>query len=225
MTAIVLAQAGEKILLAEKIFAVIGGAVMGGLVVGLLAQLLMRAFTTQKLPRWPLLTVRLIGAVIGGWLVALWVLGGGGAGFGGAGGWGLGSGPGQGDGQQTAEVGKQDGDDKKNGSETRTLAGGTMRIEVLGNAALSESDIQVGRRYRIDTDREWQLLTFAEIKDAIKKRQQEQPPLRRVEMVLYRDSPDKQLPVVSQLRTWASDLNGGKMKVDISQPDADAPRK
>ena len=225
MTAIVFAQAGEKILLAEKILAVVGGAVMGGLIVGVLAQLLTRAFTTQKLPRWPLLTVRLLGAVIGGWLVALWVLGGGGAGFGGVGGWGLGSGPGQGEGEKTVEVSKQNGEDKKNAHETKAPAGETMRIEVLGNAALSQADIQAERWYRIETDEGSQLLTFKEIQEAIKNRQQNQPRLRRIELVLYKDSPDKQTPVVSKLRTWAGELNAGKMKVDISQPDADAPRK
>lgn len=225
MTAIVLAQAGEKLLLAEKILAVAGGAVMGGLVVGLLAQLLVRACTRQKLPRWPLLTVRLLGAVIGGWLVALWVLGGGGAGLGGAGGWGLGSGPGQGEGQKRAEVGKQDGESKKNTGTKATHAAETMRIEVLGRATLSESDLEAERWYRLDTDEGSRLLTFAEVKAAVKNRQQEQPPLRRIEMVLYKDSPDERVPLVSQLRAWASDLNGGKMKVDISQPDADAPRK
>lgn len=225
MTAIVLAQAGAKILLAEKILAAVGGAVVGGLLVGLLTQLLTRAFTTQKLPRWPLLTVRLLGAVIGGWLVALWVLGGGGPGFGGAGGWGLGSGPGQGEGEKAAEVSKKDGDGKKNDGENKTPTDETMRIEVLGRGALSESDIRAERWYRIETDEGWRLLTFAEVKEAIKNRQQEQTPLRRIEMVLYNDSPDERVLVVSQLRTWAADLNGGKMKVDISQPDADAPRK
>jgi hypothetical protein len=222
MTRIVLAQAGEKILLAEKILAVVGGAVMGGLLVGLLVQLLTRAFTAQKLPRWSRLTVRLLGAVLGGWLVALWVLGGGGAGFGGAGGWGLGSGPGQGEGEKTVQVSKND---KKNRGESKTPAGETMRIEVLGLAALSKSDIGAERWYRIENGEGWRLLTFSEIKQAVKDRQQEQPPLRRIEIVLYKDSPDVRVPLVSGLQKWASDLNDGKMKVDISQPDADAPKK
>lgn len=225
MTMIVLAQAGEKILLAEKILAVVGGAVMGGLFVGLLTQLLTRAFTAQKLPRWSQLTVQLLGAVIGGWLVALWVLGGGGAGLGGAGGWGLGSGPGAGQGEKIAEISKKDDREKDNGSESKAPANESMRIEVLGRAALSESDLRAERWYRIETGEGWRLRTFAEIKEAIKDRQHDNPPLRRIEIVLYKDSPDKQLPVVSQLRTWAGDLNDGKMKVDISQPDADAPRK
>jgi hypothetical protein len=225
MTAIVFAQAGEKIVLAEKILAVVGGGVMGGLVVGLLAQLLARAFTTQRLARWPLLTVRLLGAVIGGWLVALWVLGGGGPGFGGQGGWGLGSGPGQGEREKTVEIGKNDNDGHKNERVQETPAGETLRIEVLGSAALPEADVRAERWYRLETAEGPRLLTFAEVKEAIKSRQEKSPPLRRIEMVLYKDSPDERVPLVSRLRTWAGDLNDGKMKVDLAQRDAEAPRK
>lgn len=219
MTKIVVAQAGEKILLAEKLLAVIGGAVMGALLVGLLTQLLTRAFTAQKLPRWSQLTVRLLGAVLGGWLVALWVLGGGGAGFG------FGSGSGQTEGQKTGEVGNKDRDAKHAGNVWKAPVSEIMRIEVLNKNTLSESDSQAKRWYRIEMIEGLQLQTFAEIKQAIKNRQQENPPLLRIEIVLYKDSPDKQLPVVSDLQTWARELNDGKMKVDISQPDADAPRK
>ncbi len=67
--------------------------------------------------------------------------------------------------------------------------------------------------------------TFAEIKVAIAVRQKEQPPLRHIAIVLYKDSPAEDVTVVSQLVTWGRDLNDGKMKVDISKRDADAPRE
>ncbi len=67
--------------------------------------------------------------------------------------------------------------------------------------------------------------TFAEVKETVKNRQREQPPLRRIEIVLYKDSPDQRVPLVAQLKAWAADLDDGKMKVDVSQPDADAPMK
>ncbi|MGH7169758.1 MAG: hypothetical protein ACRELG_05715 [Gemmataceae bacterium] len=208
-----------------KILAVIGGGVVGGLGMGLLAQLLSRALTTKKLPPWTVLMVRVLSGVICGWFVYLGLFSGGGSGIGGPGGGQSGSGPGQSGGEKPIEVTKKNGDDRKNGGEAKTAAGETLRIEVLGSATLSESAIQAERWYRIDTDDGSRLLTFAEVKEAVKNRQQEQPPLRRIEMVLYKDSPDERVPLVSQLRTWASDLNGGKMKVDLSQPDADAPRK
>jgi hypothetical protein len=208
-----------------KGLAVAGGAAGGGLGLGLLAQLLMRALTIRKPPRWSVLVVRLLGGMVCGWLVALWLFGGGGPGIGGMGGWFSGGGADTGNGEKAGEVSKKDSDGKMSDGTKQMQAGETLRIEVLGRAALSEPDIRAERWYRIETAEGPRLLTFAEVKEAIKKRQKEQPPLRRIEIVLYKDSPDERVPLVSQLRTWASELNDGKMKVDISQPDADAPRK
>jgi hypothetical protein len=202
-----------------KILAIVGGGVGGGLGLGLLAQLLMRAATIRNPPRWSLLTVRLLGCVICGWLVALWLFGGGGSGIGGSGGLGLGTGAGKGEGQKAAEI------DKKNKGTAEAAGEQTLRIEVLGRDALSESDIRAERWYRIETAQGPRLLTFAQIKEAVEKRQHEQPELRRIEIVLYKDSPDERVLIVSQLRTWAGDRKDGKMKVDISRPDSDAPRK
>lgn len=203
-----------------KILAVVGGGVGGGLALGLLAQLLMRAMTVRKPPRWSILMVRLLSGAICGWLVALWLFGGGGPGIGGTGGWGFGSGSGKGeDSEKAVEVGKKDGDGK-----AETPIGQTLRIEVLGNAALSPSDIQGGRRYRLNRE-QGPLLTFAEIKEMVRKRQQEQPSLRYLEIILYNDSPAEGNSFVSQLESWAKDLNGGKMTVKTSKTNADAPRK
>ena len=215
---------GEQLLMAEKILAIVGGAVVGALALGLLAQLLARAFTTQKMPRWPLLVVRLLGGVIGGWLVALWVLGGGGAGFGGLGGWGLGSGPGKG--PEANEVAKKEGENGKHDGDRDTPRYETaMHIEVLGKPVLSQAEFRAGRLYRLDVNDSGLLLTFAEVKEAVKKRQDQQPPLRRIVIVLYKDSPEEHLQVVSQLRSWGRDLDDGKMKVDIQKRSGDAPRK
>lgn len=202
-----------------KILAVAGAAGGGGMGLGFLAQLLMRTATIRKPPRWSVLTVRLVGGGICGWLVALWLFGGGGPGIGGTGGMGFGSGTGQGDGEKAVEIAK------KNGGDEKTSADESLRIEVLGRANLTESGIQAERWYRIETTEGPQMLTLAEVKKAIRNRQQEQPPLRRIEIVLYKDSPDERVPIVSQLRTWAGDQSGGKMKVDILRSDNDAPGK
>ena len=207
-----------------RILAVVGGGVLGGLGLGLLAQLLARAFTTKKLPRGPVLVVRLLSGVICGWLIALWLFGGGGAGIGGLGGWGLGSGTGKGSGEKTTEVAKKDGEGAKDDGEAKTPAEETLRIEVLGKDTLKKMDADAVRCYRIERSGP-RLLTFEEVKEEIKKRQQQQPPLRRIEIVLYKDSPDERVPLVSELKAWARELDDRKMKVDISQPDADAPRK
>jgi hypothetical protein len=223
MIAPVFAAPGEQILFAEKILAVLGGAVVGAVVVGLLAQLLTRAFTAQKLPRWAMLVMRLLGGVIGGWLVALWVLGGGGFGFGGLGGWGLGSGPGKG--PETNEVAKKEGDNQGHNGDKETPQDESLLIEVLGKDALSEQDFRALRLYRLDTGTGQRLLTFEEVKEAIKKRQDKRPPLSRLEIVVYKDSPNEQNDFVRQLQAWGRDLNDGKMKVDIRKPSGNAPRK
>jgi hypothetical protein len=202
-----------------KILAIVGAAGGGGMGLGLLMQLLVRTATIRKPPRWSVLTVRLLGGVICGWLVALWLFGGGGPGIGGTGGMGLGSPTGEGNGEKTIEIGK------KNNGAAKTSVGESLVIEVLGRAHLTESQIREERWYRIETTDGPRMLTFAEVKRAIHNRQQQQPPLRRIEIVLYKDSPDERVPIVSQLRTWAADQNGGKMKVDVLRSDNDAPGK
>ncbi|HEY7157944.1 MAG TPA: hypothetical protein VH575_28560 [Gemmataceae bacterium] len=203
-----------------RALAVVGGGVLGGLGLGLLVQLLARVLTTKKLPRGPALVVRLLSGVICGWLIALWLFGGGGPGIGGAGGWGFGSGTGKGDGEKTAEVAKKDGEGKQSDGETKTPAEETLRIEVLGDDTLKKAGMDTSRRYRVEVGEGSRLLIFDEIKEEIKNRLRQQPPLRRVEIVVYKDSPDEGNPHVEKLKVWAGELDDGKMKVDISKPDA-----
>jgi hypothetical protein len=202
-----------------KILAVIGSGTGGGLGLGLLAQLLLRTMTTRKPPRWSVQTIRLLGGLICAWLVALWLFGGGGSGIGGSGGLGFGSGEGQGEGKKRMET------TKRNAGRAETPSDELMQIVVLGRANLTEYQIKAERWYRIETGEGPRMLTFEEVKRAIRNRQHEQPPLRRIEIVLYRDSPDERLPIVSQLRTWAGDQNGGNMKVDLLRSDIEAPGK
>jgi hypothetical protein len=210
-----------------KVLAVVGGAVVGGLGLGLLAQLLARAFTVQKMPRWPLRTVRLLGGGVCGWLVALWLFGGGG-GIGGSGGWGFGSGSGQGELDKTTYPVKTNTERQTIEDEGKSPASEALRIEVLGGESLRKLRADSSHPYRIRQGETPSLLTMDEVKAAIKERQRQQPPLSRLEIVLYKDSPDKDVPLVKRLLDWGRELTvkgDGKMRVDISQPDADAPVK
>ncbi|GEM_PF-2979015 len=201
-----------------KALAVIGSGAGGGLGLGLLARLLLHTMTLRKPPRWSVQVVRLLGGLICAWLAALWVFSGGGSGIGGEEGLGFGGGAGQANDAKPAETSKE----KSIPPQTPDT---TLRIEVLGRDALSESDFRAERWYRLETAEGPRLLTFAEIKDVIQKRQQGPPLLRRLEIVLYKDSPDERVPIVSQLRSWASEQSGGKMQVDLLRPDRQASRK
>ena len=127
-----------------KVLAVVGGAVLGALVTGGVVGLAVKALFGRKLPRYPAWGMRGLGAVLFGWLVALWVFGGGGGGIGGVGGWGIGSGTGRGD--STARTPTTGQAVSPTASATapseRPAAAETLRIEVLGPAALKKLTAQ-----------------------------------------------------------------------------------
>jgi hypothetical protein len=206
---------------AVRVLAVIGGGAGGGLALGLLAQLLLRALSIRNSPRWSLGTIRLLGGVICGWLVALWLFGGGGPGIGGSGGFSLGSGSGSG---ETPKKGPKSENENsgKSGDESKTPDEQTLRIEVLGANALKNADKDASHCYRLDKQEGAHYLSFAEVKDEILHRQQQQPPLRLIQIVLYKDSPDDNRPVVSQVKNWSRERN---LEVVVTtKSTTDAPR-
>src|SRR5207245_56874 len=69
-----------------KGLAILGGAAFGAFLIGAIGQFATRLLTSKKLPVWGVRTLRLLGGVVGGWLIALWVLSSGGSGPGGSGG-------------------------------------------------------------------------------------------------------------------------------------------
>ncbi len=210
-----------------KLLAVAGGALIGGLLVGLLTGAAVRGLTARKMAPWARNIMRLLGAVAGGWLVALWLLAGGGWEIGGPGGLGIGSGSGRGPSTQRHEA-------RDTSPSTRSLAATgenarfeeSLRIEVLGPAPLRKlaggKEPNLQRPYRV----EGQMMSLAEIKDLIRKRRLQEPPLRHVVLVLYNDSPARDRPVVYDLADWAGAVvaeGRDKLKVDYDLPGGDAP--
>src|SRR5947209_3647440 len=144
----------DGISLGLKVLAVIGGAALGGLLIGALSGLLVRSLTTRPMPVWGKRTLRLVGAVGAGWLVAFFVF------RGGPGGWGFGGGgPGGGSSEDTKKSEKEDekksekerGDEKK--SEKTSQTEKLVLVEILGEATLKElgeftADVYRGFRIR-----------------------------------------------------------------------------
>jgi hypothetical protein len=206
-----------------KLLAVVGGAVIGAFLVGFLGNFLSRAMTTRKLPPWARNVLRLLGAVAFGWLVALWLFGGGGWGIGGIGGWGIGSGTGRG--EHTAQAPgagpTAPATTPKGSEETPGGAAESVRVEILGDSALKKQKppVDLARRYRVETAEGPRLMNLKEVKEFIRERRKHEP-LRRVVLVLYKDSPDRAVSFVRDLQTWAAEE---KMRVDFQEPDKDAP--
>jgi hypothetical protein len=174
--------------------------------------------TTRKVPRGLLFVIRLLGAVVCGWLVALWVFGGGGGGLGGPGGWGFGAGAGKGTQQAAGEAEKNTDTGQKPQESSAAL-----RVEVLGDAALRRvaagNPVDPNRRYRVE-GREG-LLTLPEAEQLIRQRRMNAD-LRRLDVILYNDSPARDVPYVRELVKWAEDL---PLSVDITERDEDAPTR
>lgn len=195
---------------------VIGGAALGGFLAGLVAQVLARLLAGRAVPRVPLTIIRLLGAIVLGWVVALFMFGGGGGGFGGFGGWGFG-GPGGGDtGRGTGKAGSTEhGSTTGKGEEPRDSARSTvpesaaLRVEVLG--------VSGERVYRVEGEEKTH--TLAEVRSLIQERQKKAP-LQRVVIVIYRNSPEESKAQVTELEDLARELRLTPLK---EKTDRDAP--
>src|SRR5262249_17174376 len=129
-----LAISFENVGYLEKGLAVLGGAVLGGFLVGFLVRVIVKAVSAQKVPPKIMLVVRLLGAVAAGWLVARWVWGGGGPGIGGSGGRGFGGGKDGNKPKETETSSTKDGDRAGKAAEPGPEA--IWRVEVLPNPEL-----------------------------------------------------------------------------------------
>jgi hypothetical protein len=185
--------------------------------------------------------IRILGGGLCGWLVYLWLFGGGGGGIGGPGGFsGAGkSGPQSKDspmvqGPKNIDKDRANKKDEEAKNKEKDKDAGkdippedTLRIEVLGDAPLRKitksANFNPEKRYRIEG--EPLLRTLGQVKELITNRRARTPPLRRVVIIVYQDSPATDLPQVRGLADWIRDLEPkrGRLFVDLSEPDRNAP--
>lgn len=228
-----------------KLLAVIGAFTLGGLLGGWAVSLTAKFAFNQRVPNWLAWTMRLLIGFVAGWVAWLCLFGNGGGGFGGSG-WGLGGG---GDGtskdkdrpaeKSTKDAKKPDPDEtpkpkepdpkeKKDGPGVGS--GETIRVEVLGDGPLGklagEAKVNLEKRYRL-ADSPTTLRTFGEIKGLILERRSQTPPLGKLIVIIYSDSPDRSSSPVKRLVDWAKDLDdtGGRLLVEYTEPPSAAPLK
>jgi hypothetical protein len=185
-------HAGDYVL---RGLAVVGAAALGFLVTGWVVQLLVKAWFGKSMPRPALMLVRSLGGLTLGVLVGLWLFGAGGPGVGGWG-WGLGGGGGFGIGGQgtTAPQSTHTSDTRpaRDGGDTARSPDDTLQVEVLGDERVRD-----GKLCRFKGGQE--LLTLEEMVRRIEQRHRERASLKRVEIVLYENSPDRETGVVKDL--------------------------
>jgi hypothetical protein len=198
-----------------NILAVVGGFFLGAWLSGWLLQRLTGMLAAKKPYPAVLWVFRLVGGVALAWVVALFVFGKGGL-FGLGGGGGPGTGPGDKDGKPSAVNGTEgDHKGKKNGGTTDENKK-TLRVEVLGK--VNGEPILTGRFYRIKDEQEMHNLN--EVLARIDKLTVETPPLKKVEIILYKNSPAPDRPAVADLQ---SEVQRKGLEASITTVAAQAP--
>ena len=195
-------------MLVVKVLAVAGGGALGFLGGGLLLRALCRFLFVRRPPRRAVLTTRILGAVVLGWLVYLWVFGSGGWGWlgGGGGWWPFGGRGGAGNGASSAPMPTAQ-------KQAPTKEAEPVRVLVLGGRKV------VDQRFYL-VEGESQAWTWPELVNYLTRQLQKEPDLRVAEIILYKDSVDRDNPAVSDLETWAKEHG---LTPKISTPPGNGP--
>ncbi len=172
-------QIGQWVL---RVLAIAGAAAVVGLGAGLVTQGLSRLLTTKPVPRIPLNIIRVLGAVVGGWIAFYVLFGGGLGGFGGGGGWSLFGGGGGAGGSGKASPGE----------------GTTLDVEVLPRRDA----------YRVQTpEGTSQEFNFHDLTEYLLKQKKATPPVTAIQVSPGQSDPSA--PAVTRIIDWAAD-NGLK---------------
>jgi hypothetical protein len=181
-----------------KLLAVVGGAALGAVVVGLLLRFGGWWLGTSTGPRRFTWLLRALGGVAGGWLVWLALTAPGGSGlFGGGGSLFGGRGTGPDTGREAASAPTQPAE-KPSSARAPSIGGTGLLVTMLGGKR-----VVGGRFYLLQGATE--PLTLDELKQAVKERRQGNPELRVIQIKIYQDSVASNHPAVKDLEQWATD--------------------
>ncbi|MBY0230370.1 MAG: hypothetical protein K2W96_13890 [Gemmataceae bacterium] len=185
-----------------KCLAILGGAGLGAFLGGWLLSWVHRARVQgQNVPSWATWVVRSLSAIAGGLLTYWIVFGGGGGGLGGAGGWYGGTKDPNKEGKEPAKEEKP----KEKESPAKEPGKETLTVEVLGPEVLDRLKIPRARCYRLSPESE--PVERGAVIDAVKAGLAGKPRLKRVEYVLYKDSPIEGAEPVKKLKEEIKDVD------------------
>lgn len=182
-------------LIVLKLLALAGGVGIGAVLMGALAQFLVRKLTRRPAPMIKSLA-RLLGGIGGGVLTALLIFGGAGAGWG-LGGWGFGGGRGN-VGSTSTRSASSALNQRQTPAATLAEPPGvrSLRIIMLGGDLIRE-----GAAYRIEG--ESQSRTLADLKQVLRRRMDAKPALQSLDILIYTNSLARNTSPVFDLETWA----------------------
>jgi hypothetical protein len=195
-----------------RVLLAVGITAAGGLLAGILVQVLSKVATRSTAPRPAVNLVRLGGAGAAGLAAALWLFS---SGLGPGKGPGLGPGTGKGDGEEhagnTSDKDKKPPDDGKKPPDTP--AGETvLEIVVLAPETVlriaDQEAVDRERRFRVKTEDGWKLMSLGEIENYIVTLDNEKKTPDQVKLVKYRaeGQPEDQANAKAQLTKMAREL-------------------
>jgi hypothetical protein len=187
-------QIGQWVL---RVLAIAGAAAVVGLGAGLITQGLSRLVTTRPVPRVPLNIIRVLGAVVGGWIAFYVVFGGGPGGFGGGGGWSLfGGGTGGSGKEQPAGTTGRQGGPHETGKATPG-EGVTLEVEVLPRRDAYRVQAPGGGSREFD---------FEHLTEYLLEQKKATPPVTGIQVSPGQSDPNA--PAVTRVVEWARDKGG-----------------
>jgi hypothetical protein len=189
----------------KNVLATAGGAVVGAAGTAMLCVVLFRLLHVRKIPRKPVALLSILGGIAVGWVVWLWVHSS------------PGYGPGPGGG---VFVGT--GTDKGSGPTTRDTATSTRKepVDTLRVAIVRSRDYEPDSKRYYLIEGKPPARNLAETLQALKDKQQLNPMLKTVEVVIYQDSIAEALGQVTDLQEAARPVG---LTVKTYKPGTEAP--
>lgn len=190
-------------LLIVQLLAVVGGAAIGAVGCGLFLKVTARVVVRQKnVPRPVMRATHALGGLAAGLLVWAWVFSvGGQGGMGGSGGgwWPFGQGGGKGSAVAKQPADKDATPQKKTEPPTEPPRTGSDVVQVM---MLGGTRVRDQRFYVLDHEAP---RTWDELRQALAERKKQNPQLRDIQVVIYKDSVDRDNPAVTELTRWAKE--------------------
>ena len=193
----------------ERPLAVFGGIALGAYLSVLLANLLYKRISKKPLPNWVSFSFRTLGGITGGWVVFIYLFGGGGDGIGGPGG----AGNGRNNNKFTTPVATESPADKDNQLKKNDPSKVVINLRVLTDESakkMMQGNYQP-KKYYLLSDKPDELFDIESLLSHLNSVLKSSM-IERIDFVIGVDDPDRDTNRVRLVRNWAE---ANKVAVDF----------
>ncbi len=184
----------------ERPLAVFGGIALGAYLSVLLVNLLFKRISKKPLPNWVSFSFRLLGGITGGWIVFIYLFGGGGDGIGGPGG----AGNGRNNNKFTTPVATESPADKDNQLKKNDPSKVVINLRVLTDESakkMMQGNYQP-KKYYLLSDKPDELFDIESLLSHLNSVLKSSM-IERIDFVIGVDDPDRDTNRVRLVRNWA----------------------